>query len=254
MENRIEEYTVGELARASGATVRMLHHYDAIGLLKPAYVTPNGYRLYRQPELLKLQEILFYRAADMPLHDIAEIMDAGNPIDRLIAHRKRISAQMSEYAAIIATLDRTIAQLNGDDPMTIDDLYKPFSKDKQADYEDWLVETYGAGMAADIAKSRERLNASEDKTYNVQNDKLKKIEADLVASYDAGCDPTKVDLTAHQGWVAEMWGYPCTAEAYAKLAELYLAHPDFVARYETLAEGFSQWLTTAMVAWADRNS
>ncbi|SMX30514.1 HTH-type transcriptional activator mta [Pelagimonas phthalicica] len=253
MEERIEEYTVGELARASGATVRMLHHYDAIGLLKPAHVTAKGYRIYRQPELLRLQEILFYRAADMSLDDITMILNTGNPVERLVSHREKVAAQMEKYAAIIATLDRTIMKLTGEEPMTLEDLYKPFPKSKQAEYEDWLITTYGQEMAAKIANARERLGAEVGDTLDAQNKKLKGIEAKLVATYEAGGDPKMADLSAHQNWVAEMWGYPCTADAYAKLSELYLAHPDFIARYEALSEGFSQWLTTAMVAWSAKN-
>ena len=56
---RIEEYTVGDLARASGVSIRTLHHYDALGLLDPARVAQNGYRVYRRAEALRLQEILF---------------------------------------------------------------------------------------------------------------------------------------------------------------------------------------------------
>ncbi len=250
MEDRIEEYTIGELARATGATVRMLHHYDAIGLLKPAHVSAKGYRIYQQPELLRLQEILFYRAAEMPLHDIAQILDAGSPVERLISHREKVAAQMAEYSAIVATLDRTIAKLIGDEPMTLEDLYKPFSKSKQAEYEDWLVQTYGQKMATEVASARERLSVNAGDTLNSQNEKLKSIEAALVATYEAGGNPKSADLSAHQHWVAEMWGYPCTADAYVGLSELYLAHPDFIARYEALSEGFSQWLTSAMVAWA----
>jgi len=253
METRIEEYTIGELARATGATVRMLHHYDSIGLLKPAHVTAKGYRIYRQPELLKLQEILFYRAANMPLHDIAKLLVTGDPVERLISHRNKMAAQMADYAAIIATLDRTIAKLTGDEPMTLDDLYRPFSQSKQADYEDWLVTTYGQEMTAKIADARERLGADSSNKLTAQNEKLKIIETKLVATYEAGGDPKRADLSAHQDWVAEMWGHPCTADAYAKLSELYLAHPDFIARYEALSEGFSQWLTSAMVAWSAKN-
>jgi hypothetical protein len=46
--------------------------------------------------------------------------------------------------------------------------------------------------------------------------------------------------------VAAMWGKPCTAESYSGLADLYLSHPDFVARYEGIEKGFTDYLTTAM--------
>lgn len=253
MENRIEEYTVGELARASGVSVRMLHHYDAIGLLKPAHVASNGYRIYRRSEALRLQEILFYRATGMQLRDIAALMNSENPLQRLMQHREKLIQAMAEQAGMVATLDRTIAHLQGDDPMTIKELYKPFSAKQQAEYEEWLIETYGEDMAMAIAKSHDHQKTLPDSNINAQNEKLMDIEAQLVAAYETGSDPQDADLAAHQNWVGEMWGQACKADAYAKLSEMYLAHPDFIARYERLSRGFSQWLTTAMQAWSKRS-
>lgn len=254
MENRIEEYTVGELARAAGVSVRMLHHYDAIGLLKPAHILSNGYRVYRRIEALKLQEILFYRAAGMQLREIAELLDCGAPLQRLSAHRSRLAKGLSDQAAMIATLDRTISHLTGDDPMMIEDLYKPFSPQKQAEYEDWLAETYGPDMAVAVAKARAHVKEGSESISADDAERLREIETALVASYEAGDSPENIDLSAHQSWVAEMWGLPCDAKAYGRLSEIYMAHPDFIARFEALSEGFSQWLCKTIVAWSKRRS
>lgn len=251
MKTRIKEYSVGELARSAGVSVRLLHHYDAIGLLSPAYVAVNGYRLYRYPEVLKLQEILFYRATGMRLRDIAFLLNESEPVQRLTAHRLKLAQDLVKNAAMLATLDRTIAHLNGDALMTIEDLYRPFSAKKQAEYEDWLVDTYGSDMAESVAKSHEYTRKNLAGVSEASLKRLRKIESILVASYEAGATPNSVDLSAHQNWVSEMWGRPCDAEAYGKLSEIYLAHPDFIARYEALSEGFSQWLNAAMVAWSE---
>ena len=56
------DYTVKQLAVMSGVTVRTLHFYDETALLKPAYSKANGYRIYEEPQLLMLQQILFYRS------------------------------------------------------------------------------------------------------------------------------------------------------------------------------------------------
>ena len=68
-------YTVHEVSARSGVSVRTLHHYDAIGLLKPASVTPAGYRLYDDAGLERLQNILFFRELEFPLKEIGEILD-----------------------------------------------------------------------------------------------------------------------------------------------------------------------------------
>ena len=68
----MKAYTVKELARLSGVTVRTLHHYDEIGLLKPALVGENRYRYYGREELLRLQDILFHREPAFPSRRLPE--------------------------------------------------------------------------------------------------------------------------------------------------------------------------------------
>lgn len=67
--------TVHEVSRISGVSVRTLHHYDAIGLLKPTAVTEAGYRLYDDAALARLQNILLYRELEFPLKEIKDILD-----------------------------------------------------------------------------------------------------------------------------------------------------------------------------------
>ena len=66
--------TVNQVARMSGVSVRTLHVYDEVGLLKPAYVGANGYRFYEEPQLLTLQQILFYRELGFELKQIKRIL------------------------------------------------------------------------------------------------------------------------------------------------------------------------------------
>ena len=71
----MKAYTVGRLARMAGVSVRTLHHYDQIGLLKPSHRTGAGYRVYREQDLLRLQQILFFRELDVPLDQVRDILD-----------------------------------------------------------------------------------------------------------------------------------------------------------------------------------
>lgn len=70
-----ENWTVKQVSQLTGLTVRTLHHYDQIGLLKPAFVAENGYRYYNQENLTRLQEILLFRELDFPLKDIQQLLD-----------------------------------------------------------------------------------------------------------------------------------------------------------------------------------
>ncbi len=256
MKTRTEEYSVGQLARLAGVSVRTLHHYDDIGLLKPAHIGANGYRLYRRDELLRLQEIMFYRDVGMSLDEVARLLDGpANAVERLILHRDRLQETSARTVGMIDTLNATIAHLKGERDMETNDLYTPFSTRQQAEYENWLVDEYGPDMAASIAVSKAAVERLPDGMAGAMQ-RLRDIEARLVAAYEAGSSPETEDihpvLESHRALMADMWGRDCCADGFAGLADMYVSHPDFIARYERLSPKFSNWLPAAMKAHADR--
>ena len=250
MKTRLKTYSIGEVARASGVSVRMLRHYDQIGLL-PAFVRDNGYRAYGQEDLERLQEILTYRAMDFSLAEIADLLAGGARLARLRAQRQVLTKRLSELRDVLETLDDAIDHAEKGKDMSIDDLYKPFSAEKQAEYEAWLIDTYGNQMAEAIATSKPHLQKIPEGMEG-RMAKLKDIETALVDAFEAGADTADNLCEDHRAWVASMWGKNCSKEAYAGLAEMYLSHPDFVARYEALAPKFSQWLPKVMKDYAAR--
>jgi DNA-binding transcriptional MerR regulator len=72
-EERVNGYTVRKVAKMAGITVRTLHHYDALGLLAPTTRSAAGYRIYEEADLLRLQQILFFRELGLPLGQIGTI-------------------------------------------------------------------------------------------------------------------------------------------------------------------------------------
>ncbi|HYC97105.1 MerR family transcriptional regulator [Brevundimonas sp.] len=252
-------YAVGELARLSGVSIRTLHHYDDIGLLKPASVGENGYRLYGREELLRLQQILFHRELGMSLADIAAALDAPG-FDRLAAlrlQRERILAETDRHRRLLGTIDRTIAELEGERTMADIDLYKGLAPEKQAEYEAFIIDKYGDGARARIDAGKRRMAAMSPEEAQAHMDELAGIEDDLGAAVRAGVAPDEAlldpVLRRHHAWVGAAWDSLPSAEAYTGLGELYADHPDFVSRYETLQPGLAAWLKAAMAAFARRN-
>lgn len=72
----VERYSIKKVSELSGVSVRTLHYYDQIGLLKPKQRTEAGYRLYGENELLRLQQILFYRELGFSLKKIGNVIDS----------------------------------------------------------------------------------------------------------------------------------------------------------------------------------
>ncbi len=259
MKTGMKDLTVKQLAAISGVTVRTLHHYDEIGLLKPAYIGENGYRYYGRNELMRLQRILFHRELGAPLGEIGELMDleGEDQVAVLMRQRERLVAERERFTTLIGTIDLTLASIKGEAGMSNADLYKGFSAQTQAGYEEWLVERYGDTMKASIERSKKALATLSEAEREAMLAGLQPIEEALAEGLRRGIDPCAdvIDgLTArHRAWVTQMWGRPCPPDAYAGLADLYLAHPDFVKRYETIEAGFAAYLTTAMKAHAARH-
>ncbi len=255
----MQAYTVNEVAKLSGVSVRTLHHYDAIGLLKPAFVGDNRYRYYRRAELLRLQQILIYRELDIPLRDIAALLDspAFDLATALREQRRQLADKAERYRRLLQTIDRTIAELDGDQTMNVEELYKgTIGHEQQAEYEQWLRQRLGACVEPHLAHARKRVDAMTDAERTAWMAELARIESALSEAMRRGLPPDAAALDAplmrHYAWVTAQWSGNATTAAYAGLADVYRGHPDFVARYEAISPGFTEYLCQAMVAWAAR--
>src|SRR4051812_8864945 len=96
-------HTVKQVAAMSGISVRTLHYYDEAGLLKPAYVGANGYRFYEEPQLLILQQILFYRELGFELKQIKRILGRAGfeKVAALESHRKVLQKSLIRTRSLI---------------------------------------------------------------------------------------------------------------------------------------------------------
>jgi DNA-binding transcriptional MerR regulator len=255
---RVSGYTVKQVARASGVSVRTLHHYDEIGLLKPDRVGAGDYRQYGPDQLLRLQQILFHRELGFRLEEIRQVLDAPG-FDRVAAlkrHRERLLADARRYRRLVRTIDETLAALQGATSMNEKELYRGFSPEKQAEYEAWLVGRYGEGMRTRIDESKRNLASLGPAEIEAMKQEGKAVEDALVEAFEAaspaGSAPVQTLMRRHHAWVSLAWNRPAPAQAYAGLGALYLEHPDMRARYEARAPGLAEWLAEAMSAFAER--
>ena len=138
-------YTVKQVAAMSGVSVRTLHFYDQTGLLKPAYHGTNGYRFYEEPQLLKLQQILFYRELGFELKKIKRIV--GRPDFEVAAalrsHREVLQADLARTRALVDTIDRTLSHLKGATKMKDEEMFAGFTVPAGADRFGDRIELHG---------------------------------------------------------------------------------------------------------------
>jgi DNA-binding transcriptional MerR regulator len=122
-------YTVKKVAAMSGVSVRTLHFYDEVGLLKPAHLGANGYRFYEEPQLLTLQQILFYRELGFELKQIKQILGRADfeKVAALQSHRKVLQKNLTRTRKLIETIDKTIQHLKGTKKMKNKEMFAGFS-------------------------------------------------------------------------------------------------------------------------------
>src|ERR1044071_8576456 len=122
-------YTVKQVAAMSGVSGRTLRFYDQTGLLKPAYTRANGYRIYEEPQLLMLQQILFYRELGFELKRINEILSQRKfeKVAALKSHRQVLEKNVARTRTLIETIDKTISHLKGTKKMKSEELFVGFS-------------------------------------------------------------------------------------------------------------------------------
>src|ERR1700726_4383457 len=128
-------YTVKQVAAMSGVSVRTLHFYDETGLLAPAYYGANGYRFYEEPQLLTLQQILFYRELGFELKEIQRILGRAD-FEKLVAlqsHRKVLEKDLRRTHRLIETIDKTIEHLKGLKKMKGKEMFVGFTIGKGKD-------------------------------------------------------------------------------------------------------------------------
>ena len=116
-------WKIGELAAATGITVRTLHHYDEIGLLQPSARTAGGYRQYHEADLARLQKLLSLRALGLPLDDIRRCLDDADPPLALVLrrHGQRLAAHIEEQQKLARRLDQLADRLESGGTVSADE-------------------------------------------------------------------------------------------------------------------------------------
>jgi DNA-binding transcriptional MerR regulator len=114
---------IGELARRGGVTVRTLHHYDALGLLKPGARSPGGYRLYHQNDLVRLHQIQALRRFGLSLADIGDLLARHTlPLHEVIPRQiAMLDKQLANIVFLRRRLLRMAEQLQRDEETPIDE-------------------------------------------------------------------------------------------------------------------------------------
>jgi DNA-binding transcriptional MerR regulator len=244
-------YTVKQISKIAGVSVRTLHYYDEIGLLRPTSKASNGYRLYERGALIRLQQILFYRELDFSLKKIHRIME--NPdfdlISALEDHKKALEDRIDRLESIIITVDDTIEHLKGKKTMTDKDLFKPFSEEEQEKYALEAEQLYDP----EIVRASNRLwktYSKEKKTQILAEGS--NVYIDMVAAMPKGAASFEVQLCVER-WrkhIDHFW--TPSLEQLVGLAEGYNIHPGFKKNFDKIDPKLAEFMLEAVKIYVDK--
>lgn len=247
-------YTVKDVAKLAGISIRTLHHYDQIGLLKPERKSPAGYRLYTGKDMERLQEVLFFRELGFDLKEIKTVLD--NPVyDRrsaLESHKELLQEKKRRITRLIKTVDKTIRDMEGDIKVKEKDLFEGFDDSKLEEYKKEAREHWGH---TDAHKESERKTASYTKKdweeVSAESGDIYKNLADLMK---AGRKPVDADVQKQvKRWfdfICERF-YKCTPEIFRGLADMYVEDKRFTKNIDKFGTGLAEFKSKAMKIYVD---
>ena len=253
--------TVKKLAEISGVSVRTLHYYDQIGLLRPSVRTEKKYRLYGNDELLRLQQILFFRELDFPLKDILEMMDEPDYdlVKALMQHKSALLNRKRRISDLLRTIDITINNLKKGGMMKDpEELYKGFPKEVGTAYRKEAMNKYGAQTVEQSEKELMKLGKS---VVEAHQKEMENVFSELFALRNdcPESDIVQQHIERHYGIISKFWGNSVVPDqkacAYAGLGDLLVNDERYLAN---VTDGnpqpeFALFLQKAMKYFAENN-
>ena len=243
-------FTVKQLSNLAGVTPRTLHHYDAIGLLKPSRVGENGYRYYGEEALLSLQQILFYRELGLPLDDIKELV-GRHDFDvegALRSHREALQRQVTRLNRLIQTVDNTMEYLKGEKRMSEKGLFEGFSEEEQEKYALEAEQLYDAETVR--ASNRRWKTYSEEKKAQILGE-TKTIYLDMIAAMPKGAASPEVQAIVER-WHRNMeYFWTPKLEQLLALANGYNDDPRFRENFEKMQPGLAEFMGEAVKIYVE---
>ncbi len=232
---------IKEFAEFTGVSVRTLHYYDEIGLLKPAVVDEHtGYRFYDKNSILRMQEILFYRELDFSLKSISVILSASNyDKEKVLAEQKKLLILKKErLERLISAIDVAV---KGESVMTAFD---------NSEFEKYKAEAQERWGKTDAYKehSEKTGNYSKDKWNNLA-DGMNEILAEFAVCMKDGKAPDSAEVqnlvNLLQNHITENY-YTCTNEILAGLGQMYALDERFKNNIDKHADGNAEFISAAI--------
>jgi DNA-binding transcriptional MerR regulator len=236
--------TVGAVASLVGVTVRALHHWDAIGLVRPSERTDGGYRLYTDADLARVHRVLVYRELGVPLKDIAALLDApaADATASLRRQRDRLRERVAHLRQLGDALDRMIEARNSGILLSAEEQVAIFGRHWEPSWVDEARDR--CGDTDQWAQYAERSTGRTAEHWQQIADDVDALHAELAEAYREGvaAGSATADALAERHRVSMGNYFDCTHSMHVCLGRKYVSDPGFTAFYDGIEPGLTAWL------------
>lgn len=241
---------ISEVAKLTGITVRTLHYYNEIGLLKPSEITEAGYRLYSREDLEILQQILFFRELDFPLSQIKEIMNNPN-YDKEEALKKQKELLIQQRQRIEGLIKLIEKRIEGDNNMSFKEFDMNEIEENKKKYAKEVKERWGTSKAYEESeKKTSSYNKEKWGDINQETSEIFKGFAELRNS-DPGSEEVQELVRRWQKYITDNF-YTCTNEILSGLGLMYVEDERFKENLDKNGEGTAKLMAEAIKIYCSK--
>lgn len=237
-----------EVADLVGISVRTLHHYDKIGLIRPERIEDNEYRVYTSEDLAKLQQVLFFRKLGFKLSNIKKIISDPDydQEEALLMQKEMLLEEKNQISTMINTIDLTLKEMNGEIEMTDKDKFKGIDFSNNP-YEKEARERWGDAAVDKSNRKLKEMDAVEaERRFN-------EIYTDLANIRHIDPASEEAQSVIHKWFVFlnEMGDY--SLQAFKSLGDMYVEDERFKKNIDKFGTGLTVFMRRAMTAYYEQN-
>ncbi|WP_232698732.1 MerR family transcriptional regulator [Brevibacillus daliensis] len=251
-------YKVKELAELAGISVRTLHHYDQIELLQPDSITPAGYRLYSDNNLITLQQILFFKEIGFTLDEIKTIITHPDFDRKKALHNQKelLQKKKNRLEKMIEIVDLTLDSYEGEYMMEKKKMFDGFDMSEiekyRHEYAEEAKERYGKEI---IEETHKRTDAYSPNDWATIMEQQNAIYQTIAENMDKGPSHPLVQQAVGE-WREHITKhyYECTLEIFRGLGDMYVADERFTQNINKVKPGLAAFLRDAMHIYCDNHA
>ena len=247
------EYSVKNLSELAGVSSRTLRFYDQIGLLSPSRIQANGYRVYGQAEVDRLQEILFFRELGIALEEIKKLIQDSSydSVKILENYRDELFERRERLGSLIDNVEKTLRSRKGmlimNDQEKFEGLRAESIKENQQKYGDEARRTFGEKAVAESHRKFSQLTQAEYAKMMEIEQEIKTLLMKAVTGKEDPKGETGLHIAhLHKEWLGFTWP-KYTVEAHAGLVQMIIEDPRFTDYYDKDVKGCARFLNEAVL-------